>query len=151
MYMWFQKLCSPVDELALDRPPPRRSGRQRRNPMSFTSLSCLALTRTVAIDLRDEMFESRLKQVYSKHQGHEATRSKLSWVPEWVLDKTLSVESANWLPIVKEMLYQDVSPQENIISSRTLYHVKVADDGKLISKHVLYRMEIGIRKRKYSR
>jgi Reverse transcriptase (RNA-dependent DNA polymerase) len=75
-----------------------------------------------------------LKQVYSKHQGHEATGSKLSWVPDWVLDKALSVESANWLPIVKEILYQDVSPQENIISSHTLYRVKVADDGKLSLK-----------------
>jgi Reverse transcriptase (RNA-dependent DNA polymerase) len=129
-----ENVMAHVHELPLDGPPPRRSGRQRRKPMKFTSLSCLALTQTVAIDLRDEMFESWLKQIYSKHQGHEATRSKLSWVPDWVLDKALSVESANWLPIVNEMLYQDVSPQENIISSHTLYRVKVADDGKFSLK-----------------
>jgi hypothetical protein len=46
-----------VHELPLDGPPPRRSGRQRRKPTRFTSLSCLALTQTAAIDLRDEMFE----------------------------------------------------------------------------------------------
>jgi hypothetical protein len=55
-------------------------------------------------------------------------------VLDWVLDKAILVQSATWLPIVKEMIYQDVSPQENILSSHTLYRVKIADDGKFAPK-----------------
>jgi hypothetical protein len=58
------------------------------------------------------------------------TRYKLSWVPDWVLDKALQEEVANWMPIVDEVLLSTVPCNANVVSSHTLYRTKLKDDGK---------------------
>jgi hypothetical protein len=81
-------------------------------------------------DLRDAEFQLWAGCVHEKCGSSEMTRYKLSLVPDWVLDKTLQEQVANWKPIVDEVLLSTVPCNDNVVSSHTLYRANLKDDGK---------------------
>jgi hypothetical protein len=81
-------------------------------------------------ELLDADFQLWVECVHEKCGSSEITRYKLSWVSDWVLDKALQEEVANWKPIVDEVLLSTVPCNANIVSSHTFYHAIMKDDGK---------------------